>query len=494
MGFIKLNTLFSRKSIFKEIFGRRVRRASRRGLNSVDIEYGEIVDHRIGSHSGIPVREVGDVIIEYGVGPYNVIVTYSDGEYLYLVDLSPRPSPSLVGIVDSLSGELLRFAPEDRDLNDYYIAEVLRNIYRIPDEYIDMATYLVRERFKYGRIQVLLDDPFVEDISISGSGPVWVRHRVVAEKNPEVDMIRTNIVLDLDEVIGLQRYIAMRSRSYVSRSNPVVDVQLPREDGGHRAHLVDSIVAGDRPEITIRKRLGERVSIEWLIERGSIVREVAEYMRQIILNRGSIVIAGPPSSGKTVLLKALLNSYVPPSWKVVIIEDTPEIEIPENSSWVRYTAYELGSIKIDQFFLAKAALRSSANRLIVIGETRGAEAQVLAQALNMGMGALTTFHGGSSEEVITRLMSPPINMAKHQIASIWAIVIMGIGCVNGRSVGRCVKRVDEIVVREGDDIGINTVYVIGEENHRIFEKSVRLAKNSGIRVNGVESILGRVYS
>ena len=482
MNILKLNKLFSRKTVFGRVNINSIYFPSYGDFDPKEYTlHGDPHDHNALLGNTI-VKEVEDVVIEYSVGPYRILITSSDGEYLYLADLVPRPSKDLVSIIDNLSRDLFRYAPEDRDLDDYYIAEVLRNVYRIPDDYVNMATYLVKERLKYGRIQVLLDDPYIEDISISGPGAVWVRHRIVAEKDPEADMIRTNIVLEAREVLSLQKYIATRSRTYISRSNPVVDVQLPREDGGHRVHLVDPTIAGNRPEITIRKKLEEKISVEWLIEKGSIKSEVAEYLRQIILSRGSIVIAGPPSSGKTTLLRALLNSYVPPSWKVVIIEDTPEIEIPENSSWVRYTTYELGAFHMDQFFLAKAALRSSANRLIVIGETRGAEAQVLAQALNMGMGALTTFHGGSSEEVITRLMSPPINMSKHQIGSIWTIVIMGVGCVNSKGVGRCVERVDEILV--DNEIDIHTIYSVEDNTPGIIERSIRLKRASRARNPG----------
>ena len=476
---LKFNGFFTGKTILK-----RINRSSANQLSYIiddHVLHRDFFDNRVSPPNTAAIKEVDDLVVEYSVGPYRVLITFSDGEYLYLADLAPRPPQDLVNIIDEVSKGLFRFVPDDRELDDYYIAEVLRNVYRVPSDYIDMATYLVRERFRYGKIQVLLDDPFIEDISISGPGAVWVRHKTIAEKDPGVDMIRTNVILSFDEVVMLQKYIATRSGTYVSRSNPVVDAQLPSEDGGHRVHLVDPTIARNRPEIAIRKKLGGRVTIEWLVEKGSIGEEVAEYLRRIILSRGSIVIAGPPSSGKTTLLKALLNSYVPPNWKVVIIEDTPEIEIPENSSWVRYTTYELGAIHIDQFFLAKAALRSSANRLIVIGETRGAEAQVLAQALNMGMGAITTFHGGSSEEVITRLMSPPVNMSKHQISSIWAIVIMGIGCGNSRGINRCVKRVDEIIARGRDDIDIHSVYSIEEDSQGIIERSIRLNKTSKIR-------------
>lgn len=400
---------------------------------------------------------LGEILLEYGVGPYKISIMSLDGEYIYLSELVPKPSRELLAIIDKASRELLKYVPEDRDLDDYYIAEVLKRIYNIPHNYADLSIYLVKERLRYGKIQVLLDDPYVEDISIGGPGPVWIRHRSIIEMNPSVDMIRTNIVLNKDEVLSLQRYISARCGVYLSRSNPIIDTQLPSSDGGHRVHMVDIIVAGERPEISIRKKLKEKITIEWLVERGSIPRAVAEYLRLVIWGRGSIVIAGPPSSGKTTLLKAMLYSFVPPTWKVIVIEDTPEIDIPENSPWIRYATYDLGSLHIDQFLLAKAALRSSANKILVIGETRGAEAQVLSQALNMGMGAITTFHGGSSEEVVTRLMSPPISLSKHQISSIWTIVVMSTECRETRRISRCVCSVDEIIPM-GDDIKIRNLY------------------------------------
>jgi len=453
---IRIKKLFPPPIPRKRIFRRSGGGSSGNGEPLLEIR-GALGGGGIASYSLAGSGELGDVVFEYSVGPYRISIVNLDGEYAYMSELVPRPSKELAEVIERASRELVRYAPEDRDLDDYYIAEILGKVYGVPQEYIDVSVYLVKERLRYGRIQVLLDDPYVEDISISGPGPVWVRHRSVVEASPQADMIRTNIVLSMDEVAALQRYISTRCGIYLSRSNPIVDTQLPPADGGHRVHMVDSIVAGERPEISIRKKLRDRVTVEWLIERGSIKRSVAEYLKLVLWNRGSIVIAGPPSSGKTTLLKALLYSYIPPSWKVVIIEDTPEVDIPENSPWVRYTTYELGHLRIDQFLLAKAALRSSANRLLVIGETRGAEAQVLSQALNMGMGAITTFHGGSSEEVITRLMSPPISLSEHQVGSIWTIVVMGIGCRGIGRAARCVHRVDEIVP-SGDGVRVYNIY------------------------------------
>jgi len=194
---------------------------------------------------------------------------------------------------------------------------------------------------------------------------------------------------------------------------------------------------------------------------------------------GSVIIVGPPGSGKTTLLRSLLYEYVPPSWKVVIIEDTPEIEPLPGSNWVRYlVSYNplTNEVIYDEFMLAKAALRASVSKLLVIGETRGAEAQVLAQALNMGLGSLTTFHGGSAEEAIARLMSYPINLNKYQISMFWAFVTMHL--VNdGKSLRRMVVRIDEPVLINDELRLINIYNYYDPKKESPLKLSVKLRRN-----------------
>jgi flagellar protein FlaI len=211
----------------------------------------------------------------------------------------------------------------------------------------------------------------------------------------------------------------------------------------------------NRPEIVVRKRIERIVKVEELAKQGSIPYAFIKYVESLINKRGSMIIAGPPGSGKTTLLRAILHSMIPGSWKIAIIEDTPEIDPLPGSSWSRYTSFELGRVKVDLFDLAKASLRSSATRLLVVGETRGAEAQVLTQAINTGMGALTTFHAGSPEEAIARLRSQPIGLSNSQVSMFWAIAIMGFQSATPR---RILRSVAELIPRGDDPPEINVIY------------------------------------
>ena len=431
----------------------------------------------------------GKVLFEYYVGASRIRIVRSENSYLYMLSLEPEPSPELIGKIKENHEVILTSLPLKNEITENDIVEVVKDALGISNEYIPLALHLVKKELKYKVLQELLEDPYVEDITIVGSGPIWVRHKKVLELDSEADYIPTNLVIDsLEEVLELQKYIAQKAGVHISMSNPIVDAQLPEEDGGHRIHLVGPEITGRKPEITIRKRINRAISIKELITQNVLTAYAAAYLYLVLRARGSVVIAGPPSSGKTTLLRALLEGFIPRSWKVVIIEDTAEIDPPPGSNWVRYITMEKGKNVIDQFILAKAALRASANKVIVIGETRGAEAQVLAQAMNLGMGALTTFHGGSAEEVIVRLKSPPINLSEYQVAMIWCIVLMKIIDFKGKFL-RIIDEIDEIVP-EGDKIVLRRIFSRDSSRMKLLpENSEEIIKNS-IRLNEAAKRLG----
>ena len=426
------------------------------------------------------ISNSGEAVITYELGIYDVHLFRDNNRYLYVLrpkDLYREKYLEFQGLIRDIINRFIVRLPHDKILREQDLREIVKIISNELGGGIDydLVFYMIKQELGYGKIQALIEDPYVEDISISGVGHVWIRHSYVQEIDPNADLVKTNIVINsLEEVLLLQNKIAGKVGRSISYVNPILDIQLPIEEGGHRVHMVAPVIAGDRVEIVIRKNTLKKVSIEDLIKREMLTRDIAEYIRRLVSMRRSIIIAGPPGSGKTTLLRAILNSYVPKDWKVIIIEDTPEIEIPPDSSWVRYSTYENGFLRINQYILTKAALRSSVNRLVVIGETRGAEARVLAQALNIGIGALTTFHGGSVREVLIRLMSPPISLRKHQIASINSIIILGI--INNK---RIVKSISELISSSKDKIKIINIYrhdKYSEES--VLEKSYHVNKQT----------------
>ncbi len=362
------------------------------------------------------------VVAHYRVGAFTVQIADAGGLYEYSV----RPLgelEDLYRLVSEKLGDLTLLLKRGSDIGD-----VLTEVLEIPRERVPEALYALRSVLSYGKLQVLLDDPYIQDICVEGAGRVWVRHSLVEQLKPDQDFAPTNIALSSsEEVVALQQVIATKCNVYISTSNPIVDAQLPQSDGGHRVHLVFPTISQNRPEIVVRKRMPHPPHLDQLVEARVLPKAIVDLLKLAISARGSVIIAGPPGSGKTTLLRSILYSLVPRTWKVIVIEDTGEIDPPLGSPWTRYTTFELGAIKVDLFDLARASLRASGTRLIVVGETRGVEAQVLSQAMLVGLGAFTTFHSASPEEVASRLMSPPINLTASQVGMFHYVLVMGYG-------------------------------------------------------------------
>ncbi len=411
-----------------------------------------------------------EIVIEYRVGTAKVtIVRDAEGSFQYIVK-EQEIEDAREEIRRNI--EVIIMGSEDSNDNMYSLVKTAIRFFKtrrkgkLPEANI---AYAFRKELKYKKLQVLIDDPYVEDISIVGPGNVWVRHSYIVSRDPHADYIRTNIVLkDMFEFLEYMNLLAEKAGKLISRATPIVDANLPESDGGHRIHLVHPDIADGKGEIVIRKKKSSTlVRVKELVSNGMLTRDIVLLLQNVITKRGSILIVGPPGSGKTTLLRAILYDLIPHDWKVAIIEDTPEIDPPQGSCWVRYVTpmYRVtngGSIEFDQMALTKAALRSSVNRFIVIGETRGAEARVLVQAMNMGMGGLTTFHGGSAEEAIMRLTSPPINLTAQQVAMFNLIVTLNyvVDC----GLKRAVIAIDEPVYDKSENsVMLNRIYEYGED-------------------------------
>ncbi|MGC8947833.1 MAG: type II/IV secretion system ATPase subunit [Thermoprotei archaeon] len=376
------------------------------------------------------IFESQDPITNYQIDSASVIV-YPN---LYAVkepELSDEAKASIVKIIEYIyySAQPEPFIKNMHDDLKKYVEELIWNAIKSlkidNDKSLEFFPafmyYVQRDVFGYGPLNVLLRDEYVEELSMIGPNkPVYVVHRIVSNYKK---WIPTNIILDETEAFLVVQKIVQRGKGYLSFAMPISDVLLPE---GHRAAVTYSNeVTPWGHSFTIRKFPSKRLSIVDLIKQNSITPLTTAYLSLILETRGCIFILGPTASGKTTMLNALLE-LVPLDWKIVTVEDTPEILAP-HSQWDRLVSRKAlpgeEVSEIDLFELTKFAWRRRPD-LLIVGEVRGREAQALVHAVASGHGGLTTFHADSARSAILRLKSPPLNIEPSFILLISAFINM----------------------------------------------------------------------
>jgi len=244
-------------------------------------------------------------------------------------------------------------------------------------------------------IEHLILDPDVSEIMVNAGGRVFLeRHGLLSE--------RTDIELTEKNLQVAVRNIARTLGDDVSEEQPILDARLP--DGSRVAAVIPPCSIGGTT-LTIRKFQTRFFTADELVRAGMLTESGLDQIRTAIEARQNVLISGGTSTGKTTLLNALA-AFLPTSDRVVIIEDTAELQI-DNPNVVRFEARrqqrELPAVTIRD--LLKATLRHRPDRIIV-GEVRGPEAYDLLQALNTGHGgSLSTIHANSAPQALVRLTS-----------------------------------------------------------------------------------------
>ena len=257
-------------------------------------------------------------------------------------------------------------------------------------------------------LQELIDDSSVSEIMVNGAGKIFM------EKNGRMELWDRKFEKpeQLEDII---QQIVSRVNRVVNVSSPMVDARL--EDGS-RVHVVLPPVALD-PVVTIRK-FPDPITMEKLIRFGAISAEAAGFLEQLVEEGCNMFISGGTNSGKTTFLNAL-SSFIPSGERVITIEDSAELQITQVPNLVRLetrNANTEGEGEITMSQLIKAALRMNPNR-IVVGEVRGKEALDMLQAMNTGHpGSLSTGHGNSPRDMISRLETMVLMAADLPLAAI----------------------------------------------------------------------------
>jgi len=312
--------------------------------------------------------------------------------------------------------------------------------------------YLIRNFIGWSRLEPLMKDPLLEDISCDGiMVPLFLYHRKYRN-------IKTNISFEEEVLNSLAIALAQRSGKHISAGSPLLDATLP--DGSRLQLTLGTEVTTRGTSFTIRKFREEPFSPVELMENGTFNAEALVYFWLAIENNKSLLFIGGTASGKTTSLNAV-SLFIPPVSKVVSIEDTREITL-FHDNWIATVTREAlteGGSAINMFSLLKAAMRQRPE-YILVGEVRGEEAQTLFQAMNTGHTTFSTMHAGSVDAAIHRLESEPLNVPRNMVQALNIISVQG---QIYRGTDR-VRRVIEIVEVAGIDpstgnLRVNNVFI-----------------------------------
>ncbi|MBD3155267.1 MAG: hypothetical protein GF368_01265 [Candidatus Aenigmarchaeota archaeon] len=293
---------------------------------------------------------------------------------------------------------------------------------QIPNLPIDKKQFLagsmVHEMLGLGRIEMLIGDGNLEEIVVNNSEePCWVYHK-------KYGWLKTNIKMETEDRIGnYASSIGRRIGKQISTLNPLLDAHLI---SGDRVNATLFPISTKGNTITIRLFRRNPWTITDLIANKTVDAEDAALIWLAMQYEMNILISGGTGSGKTSFMNAVIP-FVPPNQRIISIEDTREIVLPDFLHWVPLTTREPnpeGKGKVDMLSLLVNSLRMRPDRIIVGEIRREKQAQVLFEAMHTGHSVYATLHADTADETLRRLINPPINVPETLVEAIDLIVVM----------------------------------------------------------------------
>lgn len=412
------------------------------------------------------IYPVGDgIFIHVYLPPKGTVSGYRK----YIAIEPPRPDPKLEELIELKLADVITESDvvEDMEEKKKVLLSKLEKIVRVVDSPVDYSKvkpsvkripverkmfeylryYLIRDKVGLGVLEPFIRDPWIEDITAKGVGYIYLVHKIFGPLETNIEF-KTPEELDVF-VIRLSERVGKP----VSHARPIVDATLP--DGSRLNIVYGTDVSLNGSNFTIRKFSETPISITQLIAWNTMNEYIAAYIWMLLENSMSGFICGETASGKTTTLNAIAV-FIPPTAKVVSIEDTAEVQLP-HPNWVRELTRDTGSKEssVTMFDLLRAALRQRPN-YIIVGEIRGPEAAIAFQAMQTGHPVLSTFHAGSVERLIQRLTGDPINIPKTFMDNLNFVIIQSAVWREGIMVRR-VLSVNEIL---GYDPGADSIIYI----------------------------------
>lgn len=277
---------------------------------------------------------------------------------------------------------------------------------------------LIQEMVGLGKLEFLINDPRLEEIVVLSS------KEVVRVYHKTHGWIRTNLrIKSEDKINNYANIIARRVGRQINVLSPLLDAHVVT---GDRANAVLYPISTKGNTITIRKFARDPWTIVDLIKNNTINLELASLIWLAIEYEMNILISGGTASGKTVILNAFMP-FVPPNQRLISIEDTRELMLPEFLYWcplVTRTANPEGKGEVSMLNLLVNSLRMRPDRIVLGEMRRQKEAQVLFEAMHTGHSVYATLHADSAAETISRLINPPLNVPPNLLKSVNLNVVM----------------------------------------------------------------------
>ncbi len=306
-------------------------------------------------------------------------------------------------------------------------------------------------------LQPYIDDKSISEIMVNGKDCIFIERNGIPERLP----LEFDSTEDLEELI---RRIASKVHREINELNPIVDARL---SDGSRVNAIYRNIALNGPILTIRKFPDKVMGMEDYLKNGTVTPEESEFLKIAVAAGYNCFVCGGTSSGKTTMLN-VLSQFIPEHERVVVIEDSAELQINQVENIVRLecrNANVQGKGEVDMSQLVKASLRLRPDR-IIIGEVRGKEVMDMIQAMNTGHdGSLSTGHANSIEGMLKRLEAMFLQAADFPVEAIRSQITEGIDIMihmsRMKDGSRSVTEISELKGMENGEIIVNPLFKRG---------------------------------
>ena len=380
-----------------------------------------------------------------------------DKEIIYSIiqpELNEIEKDQIIKIEEGLSKILekdLTTLKKKSDLIDYIQKKTLEIIEEYglkfkPGQYTRIMYYVYVNFVGLNRIEPLMFDSYIEDIGCDGVGiSLYITHKKYGN-------IKTDIkYVDSKELEDFVVKLAERCGRYISYAEPILDGTLP--DGSRINATMSKDITTNGPTYSIRKFRDTPYSAVEIIRNKTVSSDVMAYLWYAIEHKSNILICGGTGAGKTSLLNSIV-SFIPPQDKIVSIEDTREINLT-HENWIPAVSRSgFGTVtkdgtkygEVTMFDLLKESFRQNPD-YVIVGEVRGKEASVLFQGMASGHPSIGTIHGGSVDDIIKRMETPPISLPPTLIESLDLVLVI----THASQCGKSARRLKEVAEIESID-------------------------------------------